>query len=531
MTKTRMNWRKIFGFLAKTAVAVVFAVVILAMVGPLEAFAQGTGKVTASAAKVRASASTDSEAIASVRQGDTISIVGQVTGTDGKIWYEIHVNADTKGYVRSDLVQVDGTVPSVDNSSSNNSSSSSADVTKLNPVSATVTGSTVNVRVKADAKSDKVTSVDKGTVLTILGKVTGADKKVWYQVTFVSNNEDMTGFIRSDFVKVDGELTPYQEPVVTPPTQDEPVVTPPAQDEPSTDVAAPKKYETTEIDGKWYLTNNDSGDNYLLEELIKLSAENAEKIKEAEKDLKSQKGTIIVLVILLVLVLAAVALAVLRFKDLIMDEITGMRGGVAPQRPANRKPLPPASHRPRPQGQRPAGAPQGQRPAGAPQGQRPAGAPQGQRPAGAPQGQRPAGAPQGQRPAGAPQGQRPAGAPQGQRPVAPQGQRPVAPQGQRPVAPQGQRPVGQRPVAPQKSAAPKASDGDGPSLDGIKTAFDMTAAPADVAGATKRSVEEQSIQKNVATEDTSAKKAKNFMTEEDEFEFEFLNMEGNEEEE
>ncbi len=66
----------------------------------------------------------------------------------------------------------------------------------------------------------------------------------------------------------------------------------------------------------------------------------------------------------------------------------------------------------------------------------------------------------------------------------------------------------------------------------MKPAFDMTATTsADVAGATKRSVEEQSIQKNVATEDTSAKKPKNFMTEEDEFEFEFLNMEGSDEEE
>ena len=53
----------------------------------------------------------------------------------------------------------------------------------------------------------------------------------------------------------------------------------------------------------------------------------------------------------------------------------------------------------------------------------------------------------------------------------------------------------------------------------------MTATPAaDVAEVTKKSVEEQAIQKNVA-EDTSAKKAKNFMSEEDEFEFEFLNME------
>ena len=60
----------------------------------------------------------------------------------------------------------------------------------------------------------------------------------------------------------------------------------------------------------------------------------------------------------------------------------------------------------------------------------------------------------------------------------------------------------------------------------------MTATPsADVTSATKRSVEEQSIQKNIAAEDTSAKKPKNFMTEEDEFEFEFLNMEGNEDEE
>ena len=66
MRKTRMNWGKVFRFMAKTAMAFAFAVVILAMTNALEASAANTGKVTASAAKVRESASTSSEAIASV---------------------------------------------------------------------------------------------------------------------------------------------------------------------------------------------------------------------------------------------------------------------------------------------------------------------------------------------------------------------------------------------------------------------------------------------------------------------------------
>ena len=67
-------------------------------------------------------------------------------------------------------------------------------------------------------------------------------------------------------------------------------------------------------------------------------------------------------------------------------------------------------------------------------GSRPAGAPAGSRPAGA-QGARPAGAATGSRPAGT-QGTRPAGAPAGSRPAGTQGTRPAAPQENRPAGAQ-----------------------------------------------------------------------------------------------
>jgi len=274
-----------------------------------------------------------------------------------------------------------------------------------------------------------------------------------------------------------------------------------------------KDWDTVKVDDKWMLVENASGKYYGVNDLIQISKENATKLEAANGTIGGQKAAIVILVILLIVVLAAVAFVVFRFKDLIMEEILGMKDEPAPRRPeAQRRPAP-QGQRPASQGQRPAGA-QGQRPAGTP-GQRPAGTPQSQRPAGAP-GQRPAGAP-GQRPAGAP-AQRPTGAP-AQRPAGAPGQRPAGAPAQRPMGTPAQRPVSDAPA--QKSA--------GVSVEGLSPAFDMTETKEEqIRKETNRSLENQQMESKVALND-NAKKPKNFMADEDEFEFEFLNWDGDDE--
>ena len=425
--------------------------------------AESTGKVTApNGAKVRSSASTSSRQITSYAQNATISIRGQVQGSDGYTWYEVWADADTVGYVRSDLVEItDGTTPptSTNTSQPGTNNQSQATVSRVNPISATVKGgNSVRIRSNATTNSQIVVNVQSGLVLTVNGQANSLDNdgKVWYQVSFISDSAEVSGFIREDYVTLSGELTPYTEPENNPGTEPDPEVTPEATTQPETS----KEYDTVEHDGIWYV-KIPGGQEYDIAALLKVNNYMSEQA-DAEKKVKSQKVVIVILVFLLIAAAGAIGFLVYKIRDMmdsayfnaVEHETLRRRSTQARQsgRQSDKKGVPQRSA-----GARPSGVPQGQRPSGAPQGQRPSGAPQGQRPSGAPQGQRPSGAPQGQRPSGAPQGQGASGAPQNQ---GASGNH----QEQKPTVPQNQG--------------------------------------------------------------SSRPKPKNFMTEEDEFEFEFLNYEG-----
>ncbi len=469
--------------------AVVLAITMFCDAFSFVSLADSQGKITATSAKVRKEATTSSESLGSVLRDTQITVTGEAQGADGYVWYKVVVNENLSGYIRSDLVAI---------------TEEAAEVTKVNPISGTVKGSTtVRVRSNASTTSEIVRTVSSGTTLTITGKATATDGKVWYQVSCTVDNALVEGFIRYDYVELSGELTPYNEQPTTPTEAPATPTEAPAEPTPTPTPEVKKEYDTMLQDGIWYVVDTKTNEGYGIVKMLESAKVNAAVATELEATVKSQKVVIIILVFLLVAAAAGVAFLIFKIKDM-MDsayfnqvEAETIRRKSSANGQGTKRVMHTVGEDKRPtgapQGQRPAGAPQGQRPAGTPQGQRPAGAPQGQRPAGAPQGQRPAGAPQGQRPAGAPQGQRPAGAPQGQRPAgAPQGQRPAgAPQGQRPAgAPQGQRPVGapqgQRPVEP---AQPSKAGAQG-----------------------------------------QAWQSKNFMAdEEDEFEFEFLNYDGDEE--
>lgn len=469
--------------------------------------------ISPNGANVRSSASASATQVSSFAQNDTISIRSQVQGSDGYTWYEVWIDAERRGYVRSDLVEItDGTTPPTSSETGTqttpettqqpaaNNNLPQAEVSQLNPISATViNGGSSGVRIRSNASTDSqiITTVQNGLLLTVVGQAASLDDdggKVWYQVNFNNNGTDVSGFIRNDYVELSEEPTAYTEPSADP----EPGIG--ADDQPETPTqpeVSNKEYDTVLQDGAWKL-RIPGGSYYDIQGLLQVN-ESANLFEDSEKKIKSQKTLIVILVLLLVAAAAAIGFLVYKIKDMMdsayFSEVenetlrrrsNGQNGRLMHNVGVEKK-NPPQ----RPQGARPLGAPQGQKGAGTAQNHRPEGAPQGQRPAGTPpQGQRSVGTPQGQRTERAPQGQRAEGTPQGQRAEGPsQGQRPSgAPQGQRTAgnagAPQGQRSSG----APQrqKPASPQNQDG-------------------------------------------GKAQPKNFMSGDDEFEFEFLNYEGEDE--
>lgn len=452
-------------------VALVLMMAMFARGFSIVSHAESAAKVTAASAYIRKTPSASSETVGSTEKDKVISIKSQVQGSDGYTWYEVYVDANTLGYIRSDLVEItDGTTPptgTVPTTTTNTPAPTTSTpvpdetvvpVTAVNPTEALVkVSNTARIRQNASTSSRIILEPKNGTALTITGTATGKDGRTWYQVTLLSNGSEVSGFIRSDYTNVKEEdLTPSTE---EPPT-DEPNTDEPQEVEEPVEV---KAYDTIFQDGAWILVDNEAGEGYEIQGLFDGVTQNADLYEKSEKTVKTQKVVIIILVMLLVGAAAVITLLIFKVKDMSdaqyfseVERETMNRRGTRPQGGGQRV-------------MSTAGGERQGRPAGSSQGQRP----QGNRPAGSTQGQ-PRQASQGQ-PRQVAQGQRPAGAAQGQPRQAAQGQRPAS-------STQGQRPA-------QQSSQSRAHQG----------------------------------------QQSPGWQSKNFMADDDEFEFEFLNYEGDEE--
>ena len=470
------DWGKV-----RLAMLSVVAAAFMFLTVSLECFA-AEGTVTAASAKIRESASTSSAHVGSAANGDKLTITGQESGADGYTWYKVTFDGTKSGYIRADLMSVAGDVPAEQAATYN----PTVAVTELTPVSATVTGSSVRVRPDAKASGGVVTSVVKDTVLTVDGMATGSDGKVWYRVNCTVSGATVLGFVREDFISLQGDVSAPSEEV----TPSDPVVpdSPSEEVTPSEPVAteAPKEYETVYENDKWYLLNNEANEKYVISDLFSAVNTNRDLAEKYEKTAKSQKGFIWLLSILLILAVAAVAFLVWKLKDM-LDE--------AYFKQVEKKTLRDRENSPK----RVMHTVGEERKQGGQQQKRPAQG-QAQRPA---QGQQ---ARSGQRPAG--EGVR---KPAGQ--TRPNGEAPKKPVN-RPGGTQAQeRPVQQRPA--QESAKPQAP------------ATSTASAPSQPQKAPSAGVQ-QPQQKKPESAKPQGWQAKNFMTDDDEFEFEFLNWDGEE---
>ena len=166
--------------------------------------------VTVASAKIRASADPSSQQLGSAKQGGTVSIIGQTTGTDGKTWYQVFVDANTKGFIRADLVNVTGigTISSVSSDASASASTTTTtttdtQVSSTDKKSGTVQTNNVRIRKGASTTADVVATANRGMVVTVTGEAAGDDGKTWYQISFTYNSKEITGYIRSDLVTFD----------------------------------------------------------------------------------------------------------------------------------------------------------------------------------------------------------------------------------------------------------------------------------------------------------------------------------------
>ncbi|MBR1477734.1 MAG: SH3 domain-containing protein [Lachnospiraceae bacterium] len=302
-------------------------------------FAATAGKVTGDSVKIRKEASTSSSEMGRANKDTSVTINGQVTGSDGKVWYQISYNGGT-AYIRSDFVSItDGSTPetltttattngattanstttTTNSSTTSNTATTSetpANVTAVNPISATIKGgNAVRVRANASTTSNIQATVASGETVTVTGTATSSDGKTWYQVSFTKSGSEVTGFVREDYLDVD--TTALSEASAEPSIDVTELGETGGEAEPEVTEETDARYEVRLVDGDWKLIDNEGGENgsgvqYSIEKTIN-AVDSNEKLYTAEKE-KADKFQIIVIVLAIIVILMAAVLTWLIFK-------------------------------------------------------------------------------------------------------------------------------------------------------------------------------------------------------------------------
>lgn len=278
--------------------------------------AQGKTTVTASSGKIRESASTSSEVMASVAKDDELDVLAQTTDADGYTWYKVYVNGSDTGYIRADLVgDVTGTVSTESASASNNAENDDqpaqqqtefVQVTATDAAAGKVTGESVNVRENPSTNAAVAGKATGGTEVTISGQATDSAGKVWYQVSF----GDVTGFIRSDFL----EITQTVEPEAEEPVEE--------VEEPVEEETAPvnKDYElvyeaNAEGVEEWFLYDYTRGTKQSLADLLAVVRQSQEDEQGAVSQLKTFKILAVVMAAVILALVIVVTVLIFKLRD------------------------------------------------------------------------------------------------------------------------------------------------------------------------------------------------------------------------
>jgi uncharacterized protein YgiM (DUF1202 family) len=267
------------------------------------AFADGKVTVSVDSVFVRATASTSAAIVGGALNGESFDVISSETDSNGYTWYKIKLTDGTVGYVRGDLVSASGVT--AENNTTNTSETGSGDasaLTEVEPIGAYVTDD-VNVRSGASTSDTIVTQAKANTAVSVTAYEKAGDGKTWYSVSFSdSNGAQVSGFIREDFIRLDGELTEKKD---EPETVEE--VTEEVPEE--TEEIVYNDYEAvySADDDTWYLNNYIAGTKTKITDLLSAADLYNAAVDEYEGKLKTKN---IIIGVLIAVIIALIGLGV-----------------------------------------------------------------------------------------------------------------------------------------------------------------------------------------------------------------------------
>ena len=174
------------------------------------AYQPTVGIVSAAAAKVRKEPNTSSDVVGSVLKGSSVTVTDEVTDSAGSKWYKVTFEGNT-GYIRSDLlikatVSTPNTVQTTTQTVPVITAGSKPAATTATPIAETkayVNYKSVVVRQGASTDHEVMGSVTENTSVIITGEANGANGRKWYQIRYTNQSgREVIGFVRADLLTV-----------------------------------------------------------------------------------------------------------------------------------------------------------------------------------------------------------------------------------------------------------------------------------------------------------------------------------------
>lgn len=189
---------------------VLAAVIFVNVPAEVMAYQPTVGIVSAAAAKVRKEPSTSSGVVGSVLKGSSVTVTDEVTDSAGSKWYKVTFEGNT-GYIRSDLlIKATVTTPNSVQTGTQTvpvaTTGTQLAATTATPIAETkayVNYKSVVVRQGASTDHEVMGSVTENTPVIITGEANGTNGRKWYQIRYTNQSgREVIGFVRADLLTV-----------------------------------------------------------------------------------------------------------------------------------------------------------------------------------------------------------------------------------------------------------------------------------------------------------------------------------------
>lgn len=268
----------------------------------VEAFIQKQGTVN-EAVTLRQNAESGATQVMELTSGQQVKVNNELTDSAGTKWYQVFVNETTIGYVPASTITITGNASGSNTTTGDSGATVTMQTVTVTERVGTVTATgAVRVRAQATTSSDHIASMQPNDTFLVLEDANGADGYVWHQIEFDDNGTTVKGYVRSDLVSVKEVTREEQVPVESTDTS-EPTVEQPAEAPYS--ITSQVNAEGTTV---WYLVDSATGDTKEISSLLA-----PQEVKTSNNGV--YKIIVVVLLILVILAAAAATFFYMRWQD------------------------------------------------------------------------------------------------------------------------------------------------------------------------------------------------------------------------